>query len=129
MKKILAVARQLPLAPMRILAVGIEHALNVAVQCPHDTNPRKHRRTAVLDHQHQRLDRGLPFRGVVLRLGKPGDLMGRVAQRDERLPVRQRDRFRKLALPTFARHQTLYACGSARAFLREYLTEREAFGR
>ena len=30
----------------------IEHALDVAVQCPHDADPRKHRRAAELDHQH-----------------------------------------------------------------------------
>jgi hypothetical protein len=47
---------------MRLFAMGIERALDVPVRCAHDTNPRKHRRAAKLDHQNQRLDRGLPFR-------------------------------------------------------------------
>jgi hypothetical protein len=30
--------------PMRVFAVGIEHALDVAVQRRHDPDPREHRR-------------------------------------------------------------------------------------
>jgi hypothetical protein len=31
---------QPPLSPMMILAIRIEHALDVAVQCPHDADAR-----------------------------------------------------------------------------------------
>jgi hypothetical protein len=33
----------------------------VAVQGSHDADAREHRRAAKLNHQHQSLDRGLPF--------------------------------------------------------------------
>ncbi len=39
----LAVARQLATPPMRLFARWIEHALDVAVQCPHDPDAREHR--------------------------------------------------------------------------------------
>lgn len=34
-----SIARQLPLSPMRLLAIQIELALDVAVQRAHDTDP------------------------------------------------------------------------------------------
>jgi hypothetical protein len=43
---------------MMILAVGIEHALGVAVQRPHDPDPRKHYWSAVVCDQAI----GLPWR-------------------------------------------------------------------
>jgi hypothetical protein len=36
---------------MRVFAVPIEHALDRAVQCPHDADPGEHRRTSA--HRHQ----------------------------------------------------------------------------
>jgi hypothetical protein len=74
----------------------------VPVQRPHDADPREHRRSILLDHHHQRRDGGLPLRRIVLRLGKPGDVMGCVAQRDQRSPLRQRDGFGKLTGPGWA---------------------------
>ena len=38
-----SVARQLAAAPMMILPIRIEHALNMAVQGSYDTDPREHR--------------------------------------------------------------------------------------
>jgi hypothetical protein len=38
------------------------------MQRPHHANPRHHRRAAVLGDQHQHLDRGAPFRCIVLAL-------------------------------------------------------------
>src|SRR5258706_9935963 len=38
-----SIPRQLPAAPVVIFPIWIEHALNVPVQCPHDTDARKHR--------------------------------------------------------------------------------------
>jgi hypothetical protein len=37
---------QLPPSPMLVFARWIEHARDVAVRCPRDANPRKHRRPA-----------------------------------------------------------------------------------
>ena len=60
---------------MRIFAIGIEHALYMTVQCPHDPDPRHHRWTAS-GHQHQNLDRRLPFRQVGLLFRQAGDVVG-----------------------------------------------------
>jgi hypothetical protein len=49
---------------MRVLAIEIKHALDVAVQGSHDANPGKHRRPAQLRDQHQAFYRGSPFSGV-----------------------------------------------------------------
>jgi hypothetical protein len=40
----------------------------MAVQRPHDADPREHRRPARLRNQDQRLHRGLPFRSIMLGL-------------------------------------------------------------
>jgi hypothetical protein len=37
---------QFPPSPMMVLPVGVEHALDVPVQRPHDADARKHRRAA-----------------------------------------------------------------------------------
>jgi len=53
-----SIARQL--APrMMLFAVGIEHALDVAIQCPLDADTREHRRAARLSDQNQGLHRCL----------------------------------------------------------------------
>jgi hypothetical protein len=41
------VSLQFTLSPMMLFAIGIENPFDVTVQCPHDANPRKHRRSAV----------------------------------------------------------------------------------
>src|SRR5260370_42490050 len=41
-----SIPRQFPPAPMMLFAIGIKLPLNVAVQGPHDTDARKHRRAA-----------------------------------------------------------------------------------
>jgi hypothetical protein len=69
-----------------------------AVQRSHDSNPRHHRRPAAAA-QHQRFDRGLPFRQLGFLLRKCGDVIGSVSQRDE-LAIGQYDRLVKLAPPT-----------------------------
>ncbi len=51
---------------MMILARGVEHALNVAVQRSHDADARKHRRPARCRDQDQGFHRGLPCLGFVL---------------------------------------------------------------
>jgi hypothetical protein len=58
---------------MGIFAIGIEHPFDVTIQRPHDADPRHHRRTAAAA-QHQRLDRGLPFRQVGFFFRQAGDV-------------------------------------------------------
>jgi len=55
-----SVARQLAAAPMMILPIRIEHALNMAVQGSHDADPREHRWPSQFGDRHQALNRGLP---------------------------------------------------------------------
>ena len=68
----LAIASQLAAAPMRVFAIGINLADDVPVQCPHDTNPRKHCRVPLRRHRDQRLTR--PYRpqtnGLVERFNR-----------------------------------------------------------
>jgi len=51
------------------VAIGIEHALDVAVQRPHDPDPRKHRRPAQCRHEDEGLQCDLPFRCLVFGSG------------------------------------------------------------
>jgi len=46
---------------MLVLPRRVEHAFDVTIQCPHDTDAGEHRRPAVFRDQQQRLHRGLPF--------------------------------------------------------------------
>jgi hypothetical protein len=85
---------------MRVFAVLIEDALYVAVQRSHDADPRKHRWPVPLDHQHQGLDRGLPFGENRFPFRQASDVVTRVPQRDQRSPVRQGDCIVEFALPT-----------------------------
>src|SRR6266436_7230791 len=89
---------------MVLFAIGIELANAPAVQCPHHANPSEHRRSAVLDHQHQRLDRGLPFRERGFLFWQAGDVVAGVPQRDQRSPVGQQYWILKRALPAFVSH-------------------------
>ena len=82
------VSLELPLSPVGIFAIGIEHPLDMTVQRLHDPDPRQHRITTAAA-QHQDLDRRLPFRQVGLFLRQAGDVVGGVAKRDELLAVRQ----------------------------------------
>jgi hypothetical protein len=46
---------------MGVFSIGIELPSVAAVQRPHDAYPSEHRGAVLPDHQHKRLDRGLPF--------------------------------------------------------------------
>jgi hypothetical protein len=49
--------------------------------------------------QQQRFHRGLPFVGIVFRFRQFGDVLGGIAQRDQRLlSARQCDRIKKLLI-------------------------------
>jgi hypothetical protein len=54
--------------PMVVFAIGIKHALDMLVQCFHDTDAREHCRAVPFGHQDQRFHRGLPFLGVMFGL-------------------------------------------------------------
>jgi len=71
----------------------------VSVQGPHDADACKHRWPAMFYDQQQRLHRGLPFFGIVFRLGQFCDVERGVAKRDQRLPARQYDRIEKPLIP------------------------------
>ena len=67
--KPLSIPRQLPPSRMRVLPVGVEHAIDVPVQRPQHPDPRVHQRPATVRHHDQRLDGGLSFPKVQLGLG------------------------------------------------------------
>jgi hypothetical protein len=87
------------------LAVQIELANVVAVQCLHDADPREHRRPVRLRDQDERLNRGLPCRMLLLGLRQLGDELAGILQRDKLATVRQRYRFVECALPACRCHQ------------------------
>ena len=64
------IARQLPAAPVMVLPVRIKLPNVAAVQRPHDTDAREHRRAARYRDQDQGFHRSLPLRGRVLGLRK-----------------------------------------------------------
>ena len=57
---------------MRVFPVGTERPLDVAIERPHDADSREHRRAAKFCDQEQCFHGGLPWRGVVFRLGQLG---------------------------------------------------------
>jgi hypothetical protein len=64
----------------------------VTVQCLHDADARKHRRSAVRRDQDQGFHGRLPFRRRVLSLRKLRDVERCVAERDELLTLRRLNR-------------------------------------
>jgi hypothetical protein len=85
---------------MCLLAVGIEHAHFMPAQCPHDTDPRHHRRSApAIRPEDQRLYRGLPLGTVSVFLRERGRIGRGVAQRDQLAAVRQDDRIIEATFP------------------------------
>jgi hypothetical protein len=97
------VSLQLAASPMCVFARRVKRPLNVSVQCPHDTDPRKHRWAAQRRHQDQGFHCSLPFSGLVNGLRKLRDVVAGVLQRDERGAARQRYRIVKWSLPTLWR--------------------------
>jgi hypothetical protein len=92
------------------LAVQIELANMVAVQCPHDADPREHRRAVRFRDQDQRFHGSLPLRRRVLGLRKLRDVGAGVLQRDELAAARQRNRLVEPSFPAalnYVRHELL----------------------
>jgi hypothetical protein len=64
---------QLPFAPMRLFAIGLEFPHQVPMQRLQDTNPRHHG-VAATAAQHQHLDRSSPFRKIGFLLRQARDV-------------------------------------------------------
>ena len=88
-----------------VLAIWIELALNVAIQCPHDADPREHCRAARRRDQDQRFHRGLPLGGFVLGLRKLRDVVAGILERDELATAGQGDWIFEMAAPSSVRLQ------------------------
>jgi hypothetical protein len=86
-------------APMRVFAIGIKVAGDVPFQCPHDADPREHRRPAVRRDQHQDVHCCLPFRGFMLGWRQSRDVVAGVLKRDKVTAARKRDRIVECPFP------------------------------
>jgi hypothetical protein len=85
------VSLELTASPMLVLPRRVEHALNVAIQCPHDTDAREHCRTAVRRDQDQGFHCSLPFRRCVIDLRKSRDVVASVLKGDQHATAGQGD--------------------------------------
>ena len=94
-----SIPRQLPLSPMCVFAIRVEHALDVTVRRPQDVDAREHRQAAQRRNQHQRFHCRLPFRRGGLGFGKLGDVGAGVLQGGELAPAGQRDWIFERTLP------------------------------
>ena len=94
---------------MVLFAIGVEHALDVAVQRPHDADPREYRGTARRRDQDQGFHCCLPLRGLVLVLRELGDVVAGVLERDELATVRQRNRIVEPSFPAAISHSRAVA--------------------
>jgi hypothetical protein len=89
---------------MVVFTIWIKLATVAAVQCPHDANARKHRRTARRRDHDQRFHCSLSLRDLMLGFREFGDVIAGVLQCDELATARQRDRFIEPSLPTAISH-------------------------
>jgi hypothetical protein len=94
-----SIPRQFPPAPTCLFVIGIKHALNVAVQRPHNADARHHRRAAKRSDWDQGFHGGLPFLGFVLGLRKPCDVCADVLAGDDLATAGQRYGIVKASLP------------------------------
>jgi hypothetical protein len=101
---------------MSVFPIGIENPGVVAVDRPHDADPRQHCRPATRRDEHQGLHRVLPLWRTVLCFRKLGDVIAGVLERDELAPAGQVDRIVEFAGPAFsnARASTELSAGRSR---------------
>jgi hypothetical protein len=98
----LSIARQLPLSPMCVFAIRIEHALNVAVQRPHECAQTLLGRRAPRPGSRPP---SLPaIRGFMIGFRNFRDVIAGVLQRDEQAPAGQWYRVFELTLPATVVH-------------------------
>jgi hypothetical protein len=88
---------------MRVFAIGVEHALDVTVQCLHDADPGEHCRPSTRSDKHQGFHRCLPFRRGMLGFRKLGDVVAGVLKRDELAAARQINRIFEWPSPPYWR--------------------------
>jgi hypothetical protein len=112
-----------PASPMRMLSRCSEDPLNVPIERPQHANARHHRRAVELDYQEQGFDRGLPFREILIGLGKLHDVVGGIAQSHQLAPTRQQDRIIETTGPGGSE---LRSCDQLAAF-RDVLSAQAAF--
>jgi hypothetical protein len=93
---------RLAFAPMCVFAIGIEYPLDMTVQRVHYPDTGKHR-VAAAAAQHQRFDRGLPFRQIGFPLRQLRDVFRCVLQREELPAVGQNDGILKRGRPGHAK--------------------------
>jgi hypothetical protein len=84
---------------MYFFPIGIKHAFLVSMHRSDDTDPGEHRRPAAGCDEHQGFHRFLLFRSGVFGLGKLGNVVAGVLERDELAAAGQVDRFVELPLP------------------------------
>jgi hypothetical protein len=59
---------------MLVLSRRVEHAFDVTIQRSHDADAREHCWPVMFCNQQKRRHRGLPFLGIVFRLGQFRDV-------------------------------------------------------
>jgi hypothetical protein len=96
---VLLIPRELPAAPMMLFMIGIKHPLDVAVQCPHDTDTCEHRWSSERRHQDQGFHGRLPLRGLMIGLRERCDVSAGILERDELTAARELDRIIKRSFP------------------------------
>jgi hypothetical protein len=77
---------------MRVFPRWIEHALDVAVQRPHEADAHHHGRPIEIDDQEQGFDRSLPLLESLLGLRQFHDIVGSVLESNELATVGEGDR-------------------------------------
>jgi hypothetical protein len=90
---------------MRLFAIRIGLVLDVAVQRPHDADPREHGGAAQRRDQDQRFHRSLPFPRLMLGHRKLRDVVAGVLERDELPTAGKRDWIVEQAFPAAFSHR------------------------
>jgi hypothetical protein len=85
-----------PSIPRQLAASSV---IILAVQGPHDPDPREHRRAVLVDDQKQGLDRILPFLDLLFGLRQLLDISGGILEGDELATAGQRYRIIERPFP------------------------------
>jgi hypothetical protein len=85
---------------MMVLARRVEHALDVAIERPHDADARMHQEVATFGGADQASDGGLPLVELLFGLRKSGDVVSGIFEGDELSTIGQRDRIVERSLPS-----------------------------
>jgi hypothetical protein len=91
---------------MSILAIRIEHPLDVAVQRSQHTDACMHQKVAAFSGTDQALDGGLPFVELLFGLRQLLDIFGRVLKGDKLATAGEGNRFVERGFQPFAIRRT-----------------------